>query len=155
MEPISTARTSFSSDFFLDESNFISINLHSRNEALMKGPGEEFKEKSGGSGGGGGGTADGLFFEGKLLPFWQVLQQSGREHNDRIGFGDGKKADEGRAAKREERKTSWFVVDDDNDPSPRLPRCTVLWKELLRLKKQRASSSRGGMKTKKGLFQYK
>ncbi|KAJ6324013.1 hypothetical protein OIU76_011338 [Salix suchowensis] len=31
----------------------------------------------------------------------------------------------------------WFV---DDDPSPRPPNCIVLWKELLRLKKQRASS---------------
>ncbi|KAK8482538.1 hypothetical protein V6N13_128904 [Hibiscus sabdariffa] len=156
MEPISAAgRTSFPSDFFLDESNFISINLHSRNEVLMKDPGAELKEKDGGSsGGGGGGTADGLFFESKLLPFWQVLQRS-RELNDRIGFGDDRKADDGKAAKREERKTSRFVVDDDGNPSPRPPRCTVLWKELLRLKKQRASSSRGDMKTRKGLYQYK
>lgn len=34
-------------------------------------------------------------------------------------------------------RVNWFV---DDDPSPRPPKCTVLWKELLRLKKQRASS---------------
>ncbi|CAN0856662.1 hypothetical protein LINGRAHAP2_LOCUS6554 [Linum grandiflorum] len=33
---------------------------------------------------------------------------------------------------------NWFV---DDDPSPRPPKCTVLWKELLRLKKQRPVSS--------------
>lgn len=32
---------------------------------------------------------------------------------------------------------SWFA---DDDPSPRVPTCTVLWKEFLRLKKQRPPS---------------
>ncbi|CAI0466226.1 unnamed protein product [Linum tenue] len=36
------------------------------------------------------------------------------------------------------RAVNWFV---DDDPSPRPPKCTVLWKELLRLKKQRPASS--------------
>ncbi|KAL5701846.1 hypothetical protein ACHQM5_027139 [Ranunculus cassubicifolius] len=35
-------------------------------------------------------------------------------------------------------RVSWYNIDDD--PSPRPPKCTLLWKELLRLKKQRASS---------------
>lgn len=38
---------------------------------------------------------------------------------------------------KEESRISWFL---DDDPSPRPPKCTVLWKELLRLKKQRAST---------------
>ena len=35
-------------------------------------------------------------------------------------------------------RVTWFI---DEDPSPRPPKCTVLWKELLRLKKQRNPSS--------------
>ncbi|XP_076956240.1 uncharacterized protein LOC143631330 [Bidens hawaiensis] len=34
-------------------------------------------------------------------------------------------------------RMGWFI---DEDPSPRPPKCTVLWKELLRLKKHRGSS---------------
>ncbi|KAE8679944.1 hypothetical protein F3Y22_tig00111392pilonHSYRG00033 [Hibiscus syriacus] len=135
-EPISTSRISFSSDFFLDESNFISINPHSQPE-----------EKGGGS------SAAGELF-------CQVLQRS-REHDGKTGFG-GKtvnEEDEGKAAKKEERRASLFVDDDESSPRP--PRCTVLWKELLRLKKQRASSmftsssSRSSVKTRKGLFEHK
>ncbi|KAE8662327.1 hypothetical protein F3Y22_tig00113548pilonHSYRG00113 [Hibiscus syriacus] len=141
-EPISTSRISFSSDFFLDESNVISINPHSR-------PEEELKKKGGGSGG-----------AGEL--FCRVLRRCREERDGKTGFR-GKEVNEeegGKAVKKEERRASWFVVGDD-ELSPRPPRCTVLWKELLRLKKQGASSmlpsssSRSSVKTRKWLFEHK
>ncbi|CAN1129348.1 hypothetical protein LINPERPRIM_LOCUS17388 [Linum perenne] len=84
-------------------------------------------------------TADELFFEGKLLPFWQ-MQQSERLNKITLkckegGGGEDEITTPTTAAMRE---VNWFV---DDDPSPRPPKCTVLWKELLRLKKQRPVSS--------------
>ncbi|KVH94898.1 hypothetical protein Ccrd_003040 [Cynara cardunculus var. scolymus] len=81
-------------------------------------------------------TADELFFEGKLLPFWQ------NEKLNKISIKPEKVvAKEAVTMKEDENnnnnRMSWFI---DEDPSPRPPKCTVLWKELLRLKKQRASS---------------
>ncbi|KAM7258572.1 hypothetical protein ACFE04_014313 [Oxalis oulophora] len=96
-------------------------------------------------------TADELFFEGKLLPFWQSQQsekldkislksstdhddkQAGDEHRKKVNGASNHKA----AASEAENKMNWFL---DDDPSPRPPKCTVLWKELLKLKKQRAPS---------------
>ncbi|KAK3017911.1 hypothetical protein RJ639_002787 [Escallonia herrerae] len=81
-------------------------------------------------------SADELFFEGKLLPFWQT------HHSEKLNKISLKTEQTEERAKveevnKEETRMSWFV---DDDPSPRPPKCTVLWKELLRLKKQRASS---------------
>lgn len=82
-------------------------------------------------------TADELFFEGKLLPFWQ------KQCSEKLTKISIKPEKVNEVAKMEEVKVeesnrmSWFI---DEDPSPRPPKCTVLWKELLRLKKQRASS---------------
>ena len=78
-------------------------------------------------------TADELFFEGKLLPFWQ------KQHSEKLNKISLKAKDEEEEEvnKEESTRVNWFV---DDDPSPRPPKCTVLWKELLRLKKQRASS---------------
>ncbi|KAF3588910.1 hypothetical protein F2Q69_00032324 [Brassica cretica] len=45
---------------------------------------------------------------------------------------------------QESNRVSWFI---DEDPSPRPPKCTVLWKELLRLKKQRNSASSSSVRT--------
>ncbi|CAI0429911.1 unnamed protein product [Linum tenue] len=82
-------------------------------------------------------TADELFFEGKLLPFWQMQQQSERLHKISLNCDDAGEA--ANPASKEENAPTWFV---DDDPSPRPPNCTVLWKELLRLKKkQRAAAS--------------
>ncbi|XP_057771761.1 uncharacterized protein LOC130991518 [Salvia miltiorrhiza] len=141
----SSARISFSSEF-LDESNFITICPNpeaerEEQEAAERGraprPGVDFEFLSGNL------TsmiaADELFSEGKLRPFWQIHRA---EKLDRIsakpegsgeavvGFEPGKKD-------HEESRVRWFV---DDDPSPRPPKCTVLWKELLKLKKQRPST---------------
>ncbi|XP_047333060.1 uncharacterized protein LOC124936592 [Impatiens glandulifera] len=80
-------------------------------------------------------TADQLFFDGKLLPFSnQALTH--------IRLKEDKKSP---AAKEEEERENkqnrigWTCVDED--PSPKPPTCTLLWKELLRIKKQQRSSS--------------
>ncbi|XP_028771655.1 putative uncharacterized protein DDB_G0282499 [Neltuma alba] len=101
-------------------------------------------------------TADELFSEGKILPFWQMQQQSEKlkkislrakeeteeEENEDDGEKENdpvKEGEEEQGKKEEESKVNNWLVDED--PSPRPPNCTVLWKELLRLKKQRSSSS--------------
>lgn len=138
VEPVSSPRISFSADF-LDEKNFISISPNIQPEKQHekqrdKARNKEFEFLSNNSQ-----TmlsADELFFKGKLLPFWQ-MQQSDKldkmslktEHTE-----EGAKAED---VNKEENRVSWFL---DDDPSPRPPKCTVLWKELLRLKKQRAST---------------
>ena len=81
-------------------------------------------------------TADELFFEGKLLPFWQ-MQQSEKLNKMSLKTKGDKQEQEEEEVNKEESRVSWFM---DDDPSPRPPKCTVLWKELLRLKKQRAST---------------
>ena len=143
IEPISSPRISFSADF-LDETNFISINPHSQieekeaeEEMKEKGKGRaaEFEFLSSNVSSHAMLTADELFFEGKLLPFWQM------QHSEKLNKISLKTKDaveeEKEVVNKEESRVSWFV---DDDPSPRPPKCTVLWKELLRLKKQRASS---------------
>ncbi|KFK26185.1 hypothetical protein AALP_AA8G213700 [Arabis alpina] len=92
-------------------------------------------------------TADELFSEGKLLPFWQV-NHSEKLKNVTLKTKDSAEED-GKVVKEEEivnnkeqennNRGSWFL---DDDPSPRPPKCTVLWKELLRLKKQRTTTTR-------------
>ncbi|GLT99674.1 hypothetical protein SLE2022_170970 [Rubroshorea leprosula] len=137
----SSPRISFSADF-LDETNFISINPHSQFEKKEENDQEkkerenaraaEFEFLSSNVSSHAMLTADELFFEGKLLPFWQM------QHSEKLNKISLKTKDaEGEEAAKEESRVSWFV---DDDPSPRPPKCTVLWKELLRLKKQRASS---------------
>lgn len=84
-------------------------------------------------------AAEELFCEGKLLPFWQMQRSdhcilnkiSLKTENLEKGFEKAEQVD------KEASRISWFL---DDDPSPRPPTCTVLWKELLRLRKQRASS---------------
>ncbi|KAJ4869315.1 Uncharacterized protein Rs2_11855 [Raphanus sativus] len=89
-------------------------------------------------------TADELFSEGKFLPFRHV------KHSEKLQSVTSKtkaieeEKEEDRKVVREEenvnksnRGGSWFL---DDDPSPRPPKCTVLWKELLRLKKQRTNT---------------
>ncbi|KAJ4870432.1 Uncharacterized protein Rs2_47957 [Raphanus sativus] len=66
-------------------------------------------------------TADELFSEGKLIPFWQ------EKHSEKL--------------KNVNLRTNEEEEENHEDPSPRPPKCTVLWKELLRLKKQRSSRS--------------
>ncbi|KAH7844895.1 hypothetical protein Vadar_032757 [Vaccinium darrowii] len=83
-------------------------------------------------------SADELFFEGKLLPFWQVQNS---EKLEKICLKE-KEEEEKKEVKQTHKETAtrvttWYV---DDDPSPRPPKCTVLWKELMRLRKQRPSS---------------
>ncbi|CAN6895080.1 hypothetical protein Bca4012_074973 [Brassica carinata] len=94
-------------------------------------------------------TADELFSEGKLLPFWQAkhseklknvnLKTNEEEEQSRNGEVTMMKSRD-----QESNRVSWFI---DEDPSPRPPKCTVLWKELLRLKKQRNSSASSSVRT--------
>ncbi|KAM7280881.1 hypothetical protein ACFE04_008015 [Oxalis oulophora] len=89
-------------------------------------------------------TADELFFEGKLLPFWQMqqsdkLQKISLNPKDEITQVNSINTRNSTISSHKETPAmNWFI---DDDPSPRPPKCTVLWKELLKLKKQRASSS--------------
>ncbi|KAK8684815.1 hypothetical protein V6N13_040831 [Hibiscus sabdariffa] len=146
--PSPSPRISFSSDF-LDETNFISINPHSQNEEMEaekekdKARVADFEFLSSKASSHAMLTADELFFEGKLLPFWQMQQseklkqisiRKTKDDDGEVVVGVGVEE----VINKDERSSmSWFV---DDDPSPRPPKCTVLWKELLRLKKQRASS---------------
>ncbi|CAA0829145.1 Unknown protein [Striga hermonthica] len=128
------ARISFSSDL-LDESNFISIcpnqhyNLEPENVKQARVP-DNFEFLSSGSSLTDMMSADELFREGKLLPFWQA------EKLDKITLKTAEPEEDTKSGD-DERRISWFL---DDDPSPRPPKCTVLWKELLRLKKQRPST---------------
>lgn len=146
MDQISSPRISFSADF-LDENDYISIspNSHTDKEKEKeikpreKSRNPEFEFLSSNSQ-----TmvsADELFFEGKVLPFWQ-MQHSERLKNISLKTEDIKDGAATTKAKdvnnkEESARATWFL---DDDPSPRPPTCTVLWKELLRLKKQRAST---------------
>lgn len=139
INPISSPRISFSTDSPNDD-DLISINL---NSVLVKEK-EKQKEKTRNmefeflsSDNQTMLSADELFFDGKLLPFWQTQQS---EKLKKISHKAEEKSEE--AAKSEdinqvESKISWFL---DDDPSPRPPKCNVLWKELLRLRKQRSST---------------
>lgn len=139
INPISSPRISFSTDSPNDD-DLISINL---NSVLVKEK-EKQKEKTRNmefeflsSDNQTMLSADELFFDGKLLPFWQTQQS---EKLKKISPKAEEKSEE--AAKAEdinqvESKISWFL---DDDPSPRPPKCNVLWKELLRLRKQRSST---------------
>ncbi|KAE8698294.1 Pentatricopeptide repeat (PPR) superfamily protein [Hibiscus syriacus] len=147
-EPNSSTRISFSADF-LDETNFISINPHSKNEGMDaeetdKARVADFEFLSSKVSSNAVLTADELFFEGRLLPFWQkqhseklkqISLRKNKVENDEDD-NSGMVVEEV-INKDESSRVSWFV---DDVPSPRPPKCTMLWKELLRLKKQRPSS---------------
>ncbi|KAJ0244421.1 hypothetical protein HA466_0190540 [Hirschfeldia incana] len=93
-------------------------------------------------------TADELFSEGKLLPFWQEkhseklknvnLKTNEEEEENRKVEVMTMKKNQDHEEDNNRNRVSWLI---DEDPSPRPPKCTVLWKELLRLKKQRSSRS--------------
>ncbi|RDX75412.1 hypothetical protein CR513_44700, partial [Mucuna pruriens] len=139
----SSPRISFSAEF-LDENNFISISPSAEYERDQEKERErarnaaEFEFLSNNASNNNTVlTADELFFEGKLLPFWQMQHL---EKLNKISLKSEEEEEEVAASNKEDSSNSrvnWFV---DDDPSPRPPKCTVLWKELLRLKKQRASS---------------
>ncbi|XP_061376558.1 uncharacterized protein LOC133318563 [Gastrolobium bilobum] len=140
----SSPRISFSAEF-LDENNFISISPNTEHEKdkdkereTTRNADFEFLSNNV-SNNNAVLTADELFFEGKLLPFWQ-MQHLEKLNKISLKAKDGEgedKEEEEEVSNKEENRVNWFV---DDDPSPRPPKCTVLWKELLRLKKQRASS---------------
>lgn len=139
----SSPRISFSADF-LDESNFISISPHGGgrdkedkdHQEKSRAADFEFLSNNNNVDDQTMLSADELFFEGKLLPFWQI--QHSTENLNKINLNCKDTEEEEDVGNKEEpRVNTWFV---DDDPSPRPPKCTVLWKELLRLKKQRASS---------------
>ncbi|XP_010024361.2 uncharacterized protein LOC104414864 [Eucalyptus grandis] len=136
----SSPRISFSADF-LDDKNFISISPKARHEKEhdMEIDKADFEFLSTNVSIDSMPSADELFCEGKLLPFWQ-MQQSERLNKISLGSKDDGDEDGREEAKdsKEQSKANWFL---DDDPSPRPPKCTVLWKELLRLKKQRSNSS--------------
>ncbi|KAL9232844.1 hypothetical protein vseg_007908 [Gypsophila vaccaria] len=155
---VEPARISFSAEF-LDDDSFISISPGSsldKDEDTVDFGRDQFEFLSGKNSVDGGNTrmltADELFFEGKLLPYWQVNHAAERLAKlSLISSSDNKtkpssppSANDDTAAssillgRDQQEPRIWFV---DDDPSPRPPKCTVLWKELLRLKKQRGSST--------------
>ncbi|CAH8365260.1 unnamed protein product [Eruca vesicaria subsp. sativa] len=95
-------------------------------------------------------AADELFSEGKLLPYWQVKHSEKlqnvtlktkvvvvqEEEDCKVVKEETVKEQE--SNNNNNNRGSWFL---DDDPSPRPPNCTVLWKELLRLKKQRTNKT--------------
>ncbi|MCL7037330.1 hypothetical protein MKW94_022601 [Papaver nudicaule] len=167
VEPVITGpRISFSADF-LDDKNFISI---SPSRIIPKAPQDKEKTAAGradfeflSNESAPANTnmiaADELFFEGKLLPFWQ-MQHSERltkislkpkqdeeeteieediiQEEEEIAQVQTRVKKETHQATDTSRMNNWFT---DEDPSPRPPKCTLLWKELLRLKKQRSAST--------------
>lgn len=142
-EPIASPRISFSADF-LDEENYISISPNSplpkkeREGEKTRNVDFEFLTNKSNLPSKKMLSADELFFEGKLLPFWETHHAEKLSavniHQGLVEQRGGKKVE---LNKEEGNKVNWFI---DEDPSPRPPTCTVLWKELLRLKKQRAST---------------
>ncbi|XP_010546810.1 PREDICTED: uncharacterized protein LOC104818779 [Tarenaya hassleriana] len=152
--PPSSPRISFSADFSRDndgdgdsDGDFICIRPVVGKEEKEKGQAKvtdfEFLSENANSGQAMM-TADELFFEGKLLPFWQMQQseklkgvsiKTKEGNEERVGEEDDRGME---TNKDKEDRVSWFL---DDDPSPRPPKCTVLWKELLRLKKQKGRAS--------------
>lgn len=155
----SSPRISFSAEF-LDENNFITISPNplyqekDQHEKTKNTDQFEFLSNNNMTNNNTVLSADELFFEGKILPFWQMqhlekLNKINLKAKDVEVELEGEEEEEGEHEHEEEvievvvnnkedsSRVNWFV---DDDPSPRPPKCTVLWKELLRLKKQRASS---------------
>ncbi|KAK1387778.1 Chromatin remodeling 8 [Heracleum sosnowskyi] len=131
VEPISSPRISFSSDF-LDETNFIPSIKTSQEQEKPREKTFEFLSSNNHAML----PADELFFEGKLLPYWQMHHEI-KKITLRSEEGPKAKSKVEDLNLSKESRGSWFI---DDDPSPRPPSCTVLWKELLRLRKQRPST---------------
>ncbi|KAL3812660.1 hypothetical protein ACJIZ3_013928 [Penstemon smallii] len=131
----SSPRISFSAEF-LDENDFISICPTPRAEQ-DRSPNKptrnaEFEFLSGNISNML--SADELFCEGKLLPFWQIHQADKLNKISLKTENPDEKTERIDQINKEESRINWFI---DEDPSPRPPTCTVLWKELLKLRKQR------------------
>ncbi|RAL44278.1 hypothetical protein DM860_015638 [Cuscuta australis] len=138
--PVSSPRISFSADF-LEEKDFISIcpaagsdEQNNDNEKGRRSNPTEFEFLSGEINNTMMITADQLFSEGKLLPFWQMHLPA-----DKICRNAG--GEEAPEKPRSDEDAVGLFLDDHDNPSPRLPKCTVLWKELLRLRKKNKASS--------------
>ncbi|KAF5786341.1 hypothetical protein HanRHA438_Chr10g0451841 [Helianthus annuus] len=135
-EQNSGPQISFSAEI-LDDLNFITISPHDKEKEKTKTSEFEFLSTTLATP-----TtmlsADELFFEGKMLPFGQK-QCSNNLKKINLKSEEVQDVTKIREVKPEENnnRMNWFI---DEDPSPRPPKCTVLWKELLRLKKHRASS---------------
>ncbi|OIT20853.1 PREDICTED: uncharacterized protein LOC109219634 [Nicotiana attenuata] len=138
VEQKSSPRISFSADF-LDEKNIISISPTCQVEKKCEKElnAAEFEFLSSNFTSGNMTTADELIFDGKLLPYWQMHHA---EKLNKISLKTEEIMTETEVKSKEEmnRPTNWFI---DEDPSPRPPTCNVLWKELLRLKKQKQRPS--------------
>ncbi|XP_010524811.1 PREDICTED: uncharacterized protein LOC104802759 [Tarenaya hassleriana] len=145
--PPSSPRISFSADFSGDDedSDFICISpvvgKGEKDKGQAKAADFEFLSENVNSGQTML-TADELFSEGKLLPYWQIQHSEKLKRVTINTKGEEERAgevkDHAETNKDQENRVNWFL---DDDPSPRPPTCTVLWKELLRLKKQRARAS--------------
>ncbi|XP_076942064.1 uncharacterized protein LOC143611813 [Bidens hawaiensis] len=140
-----TATSSDPTSDDLDDANFITINPHNKQKENEKTKTGEFEFLS---------TtltspttmltADELFFEGKLLPFGHIqchekLMKINLKYHEDLNVNATKevKLEDNNTNTNINNRMGWFI---DEDPSPRPPKCTVLWKELLRLKKHRGSS---------------
>ncbi|KAK9146695.1 hypothetical protein Sjap_006598 [Stephania japonica] len=139
VEPTSSPRISFSAEFFVsDQVSMSPKHGHGHIEKGKECNGDfEFLSTDRSVAANSMLTADELFFEGKLLPFWQVEQT---EKLNKITLTPKMQVEDHQKEpnnNREECRVTWVM---DDDPSPRPPTCTVLWKELLRLKKHRSSS---------------
>ncbi|KAL8100234.1 uncharacterized protein LOC141684395 [Apium graveolens] len=130
IEPNSSPRISFSSDF-LDNTFISSIKISpvEKENANKREKTFEFLSTDSQTML----SADELFSEGKLLPYRPMHHEIKKIT---LKSNDGPKAKPEVEDSNKESRGSWFV---DDDPSPRPPTCTVLWKELLRLKKPRPS----------------
>ncbi|KAJ0261199.1 hypothetical protein HA466_0043640 [Hirschfeldia incana] len=149
--PPSGPRISFSADLSSSDSEGDYICINPKNHFLVKQEQDKSSSKAGDfeflSNTQTMLTADELFSEGKFLPFRHV------KHSEKLQnvTSKTKAVEEQEEEDQEDRKVvkeeenvnhsnggrSWFL---DDDPSPRPPKCTVLWKELLRLKKQRTNT---------------
>ncbi|KAK4755687.1 hypothetical protein SAY87_009444 [Trapa incisa] len=99
-------------------------------------------------------TADELFSEGKLLPFWQAHHSSYRSAFSDTAGGTMTGHEEVEEEVEKGRRVAGRAVDEcgagrpgpgwsmDDDLSPRPPKCTVLWKELLRLRNRPIPASK-------------
>ncbi|CAM8998398.1 unnamed protein product [Rhodiola kirilowii] len=140
---ITSPRISFSCDLSDDDASFISINLEpikteDDNDAKQSTGNFEFLQADNRTQQREMPTADELFFEGKLLPYWQTHDQSEKLRNLSLKSEKMEETGAKGAEEAESRVRTWFI---DDDPSPRPPKCTVLWKELLRLKSRQKGST--------------
>ncbi|GAA0140889.1 hypothetical protein LIER_02159 [Lithospermum erythrorhizon] len=146
---VSSPRISFSSEF-LDDKNSISIIPKEHVGERERARNADFDFLSSNSFNSSSQTtmisADELFCEGRLLPLWKTqnveklnkINLEKTEHIEQKQEG-GKVLEVNNTTNnnKDDCIRGWFL---DDDPSPRPPSCTVLWKELLKLRKQKSST---------------